>query len=257
MNILNKTLFRFFQIIVLLTLWQIIFGMTKSVFFTSPMEVMKALWKLTLDGDIQGITLQKNLWTSLFRVLHGFMWGLITGIPLGLFLGLSNTAYKWMKIIIEPTRFIPPLAWVPIAIIFLSGEARYAFIIWLGTFFPILMTTMAGVHGVDRSLWEVGKTFGGSRMQLVLKIVLPSSAPHIAAGARLGLGTGWACIVAAEMIGGESVGIGRMIINYGELLRLDSVVAGMIMIGLLGYFLNEMLLSLERYFFPWQRKIKI
>jgi NitT/TauT family transport system permease protein len=119
------------------------------------------------------------------------------------------------------------------------------------------MTTMAGVHGVDRSLWEVGKTFGGSRMQLVLKIVLPSSAPHIAAGARLGLGTGWACIVAAEMIGGESVGIGRMIINYGELLRLDSVVAGMIMIGLLGYFLNEMLLSLERYFFPWQRKIKI
>lgn len=257
MNILRTVFFRTLQIAALVALWQLLHGVTKSVFFTSPAEVARAFWQLSTVGDLQGITLQRNLWTSLFRVLHGFAWGLLTGIPLGLLLGLSAPAYRWLKVVIEPVRFIPPLAWVPLAIIFLSGEARYAFIIWLGTFFPVLITTMSGVHSVDRSLWEVGQTFRGTRLQLIWKIVLPSSAPHIAAGARLGLGTGWACIVAAEMIGGESVGIGRMIVNYGELIRLDAVVVGMIVIGLLGYFLNEMLLGLERYLFPWQRKVKM
>lgn len=257
MNFIRKAFLRSLQIAVLVALWQLVHFLTKSVFFTSPVEVFKAAWQLTTVGDIQGITLQRNLWTSFFRVLHGFAWGLVTGIPLGLFLGLSSGAYKWLKIIIEPARFIPPLAWVPLAIIFLNGEARYVFIIWLGTFFPVLMTTMSGVHSVDTALWEVGKSFRGSHLQLIWKIVLPSSAPHIAAGARLGLGTGWACIVAAEMIGGESVGIGRMIVNYGELIRLDAVVVGMIVIGLLGYILNEILLGLERYSFPWQRKVKL
>jgi len=254
---IRNTFFRFLQILVLLALWQSVRFMTDSVFFTSPAEVFKAFWQLATVGDIQGYTLQWNLWISLVRVMHGFLWGLITGIPLGIFLGLSSRAYNWLKIIVEPSRFVPPLAWVPLAIIFLSGDARYTFIIWLGTFFPVLITTMAGVHSVERSLWEVGKSFGGTRWQLVCKIVLPSSVPHIAAGARLGLGTGWACIVAAEMIGGESVGIGRMIINYGELIRLDAVVVGMIVIGLLGYCLNEILLLLQIYLFPWQEKIKL
>lgn len=257
MNIIHNLFFRFLQILALLALWQSVRFMTDSVFFSSPAEVFKAFWQLTTVGDLQGYTLQWNLWISLVRVMHGFLWGLITGIPLGIFLGLSSGAYKWLKIIVEPSRFVPPLAWVPLAIIFLSGEARYAFIIWLGTFFPILITTMAGVHNVERSLWEVGKTLGGNWWQLIWKIVLPSSAPHIAAGARLGLGTGWACIVAAEMIGGESVGIGRMIINYGELIRVDAVIVGMIVIGLLGYFLNEILLLLEEYLFPWQKNVKL
>ncbi len=120
-----------------------------------------------------------------------------------------------------------------------------------------MLSSMAGVHNVERSLWEVGETLGGNRGQLVWKIVLPSSAPTIAAGARLGLGIGWACIVAAEMIGGASVGIGSMIYNYGELIRLDAVVVGIIAIGFLGYFLNEIFLAFERYLFPWQKNIKL
>jgi ABC-type nitrate/sulfonate/bicarbonate transport system permease component len=255
--LLRTGLTRILQIAALLALWQVVHFFTQSVFFTSPTEVFKAFWQLSTVGDMQGITLQKNLWTSFFRVLHGFLWGLVTAVPLGVLLGLSNRAYDWLKIIIEPARFIPPLAWIPLAIIFLSGEARYAFIIWLGVFFPVLITTMSGVHSVDRSLWEVGKTFRGSTLQLIWKIVLPSIAPHIASGARLGLGTGWACIVAAEMIGGESVGIGRMIVNYGELIRLDAVVVGMIVIGLLGYALNELLLTFERYCFPWRQKVTL
>jgi ABC-type nitrate/sulfonate/bicarbonate transport system permease component len=245
------------QILLLLALWQSVKFMTDSVLFPSPAGVLAAFWQIVTAGDVQGNTLQWNLWVSLIRVMHGFLWALITGIPLGIFLGLSARAYGWLKVIVEPARFVPPLAWVPVATIFLSGSARYTFIIWLGTFFPILLASMGGVHNVERSLWEVGETLRGNRWQLVWKIVLPSSAPTIAAGARLGLGIGWACIVAAEMIGGASVGIGSMIYNYGELIRVDAVVVGIIAIGFLGYFLNEVFLAFERYLFPWQNNIKL
>ncbi|WP_426440298.1 ABC transporter permease [Bradyrhizobium genosp. P] len=245
------------QILLLLALWQSVKLMTDSVLFPSPADVLAAFWQLVTAGDVQGNTLEWNLWVSLVRVMRGFLWALITGIPLGIFLGLSARTYGWLKVIVEPARFVPPLAWVPVATIFLSGSARYTFIIWLGTFFPVLLASMAGVHNVERSLWEVGETLGGKRWQLVWKIVLPSSAPTIAAGARLGLGIGWACIVAAEMIGGASVGIGSMIYNYGELIRVDAVVVGIIAIGFLGYFLNEIFLALETYLFPWQKNIKL
>lgn len=256
-NSIRHALPGLFQILLLLALWQSVKLMTDSVLFPSPAGVLAAFWQIATAGDVQGNTLQGNLWVSLVRVMHGFFWALITGIPLGIFLGLSARTYGWLKVIVEPARFVPPLAWVPVATIFLSGSARYTFIIWLGTFFPILLASMAGVHNVERSLWEVGETLGGKRWQLVWKIVLPSSAPTIAAGARLGLGIGWACIVAAEMIGGASVGIGSMIYNYGELIRVDAVVVGIIAIGFLGYFLNEVFLAFERYLFPWQKNIKL
>src|SRR5258708_34438523 len=164
-----------FQILLLLALWQSVKLMTDSVLFPSPAGVLAALWQIATAGDVQGNTLQENLWVSLVRVTHGFFWALITGIPLGIFLGLSARTYGWLKVIVEPARFVPPLAWVPVATIFLSGSARYTFIIWLGTFFPILLASMAGGHSVGRSLWEVGGTLGGKRWQLVWKIVLPSS----------------------------------------------------------------------------------
>jgi ABC-type nitrate/sulfonate/bicarbonate transport system permease component len=257
MDGIRHAVLRLFQTVVLLALWQSVKLMTDSVLFPSPAGVFAAFWQIVIRGDVQGNTLQWNLWISLVRVMYGFLWALITGIPLGILLGLSARTYGWLKVIVEPARFVPPLAWVPVATIFLSGNARYTFIIWLGTFFPILLASMGGVHNVERSLWEVGETLGGNRLQLVWKIVLPSSAPTIAAGARLGLGIGWACIVAAEMIGGASVGIGSMIYNYGELIRVDAVIVGIIAIGFLGYFLNETFLAFERYLFPWQKNIKL
>lgn len=241
----------------LLALWQAVKLTTDSVLFPSPAGVLRAFEQIVAQGDVQGNTLQWNIWISLVRVMYGFLWALITGIPLGILLGLSARTYGWLKVIVEPVRFVPPLAWVPVATIFLTGDARYTFIIWLGAFFPVLLGSMAGVHNVERSLWEVGETLGGNRWQLVWKIVLPSSAPMIAAGARLGLGTGWACIVAAEMIGGASVGIGSMIYSYGELIRIDAVIVGIITIGFLGYFLNELLSIMERYLFPWRNDIKL
>ncbi len=244
------------KIIGLILLWQGFSLLEFSVFLPSPAQVWAAFWRLTLQGDVQGYILPQQVWTSLIRVLSGFGLAVLTGIPVGIIFGLWNRIYEFFKLVVEPVRFIPPLAWVPLAIIFLRGESRYTFIIWLGAVFPILITTMSGIKALDSSFWEVGRVLGANRWQAVVKIAIPSAAPHILDGARLGLGTAWACIVAAEMVGGGATGLGCMIINYGQLLQIDAVVVGMIVIGILGYLFNELFVIAERRVFPWRRAVK-
>ncbi|MDR3602396.1 MAG: ABC transporter permease [Desulfosporosinus sp.] len=241
---------------VLILFWQGIVLVVHSVFIPSPVQVWNAFWRLTLQGDMQGYTLFQAAWVSLLRVLRGFGLALLAGIPIGVIFGLWNKVYTWVKPLVEPVRFIPPLAWVPLVIILLKGENRYTFIIWIGAVFPILITTMSGVNALEKNCWEVGQVLGASRWQAVTKLVIPAAAPHMFAGARLGLGVGWACIVAAEMIGGGVAGLGNLIINYGQLLQIDAVVAVMIVIGVLGYLLNEILILAEKKLFPWRRDIK-
>lgn len=240
----------------LILLWQGISLVVHSVFLPTPHQVWTTFWRLILQGDIQGYTLLQEVWASLKRVLSGFALALIVGIPVGIIFGLSNKTYQWAKLLVEPVRFIPPLAWVPLAIIFLKGESRFTFIIWIGAVFPILITTMSGVKTLDNNLWEVGRAMGASKWQAITKIAIPAAVPHMLSGARLGLGIGWACIVAAEMVGGGDGGLGILIINYGQLLQIDAVVACMIIIGTLGYLLNEIFVIAERKLFPWRKDIK-
>jgi NitT/TauT family transport system permease protein len=238
-------------------LWQGLTLVTHSIFFPAPRTVASTAVRLVVEGDTQGHGLLQHAWVSLARVLGGFAVATAVAIPAGIAFGLWDRAYGIAKGVLEPIRFIPPLGWVPLAIIFLSGESRYTFIIALGAFFPVLISTMTGVQGMDQRLVEVAQVLGASRWQVIVKIVVPAVLPAIVAGARLGLGIGWACIVAAEMIGGESTGLGRMIVSYGELLQIDAVVVGMLTIGILGYLLNEVFLALERRLFPWRRTAKI
>lgn len=244
-------------VLCVLVLWQLSTLVVRSVFFPSPRAVAQAAVRLTLEGDTQGRVLLLHAWVSLLRVLKGFVVATLLAVPAGIAFGLSERAYAAIKGLLEPIRFIPPLGWVPLAIIFLSGENRYTFIISLGAFFPVLVSTMAGVQAMDHRLIEVGQVLGASRPQLIAKLVLPAVLPAVVSGARLGMGIGWACIVAAEMIGGESTGLGRMIVSYGELLQIDAVVVGMLAIGVLGYVLNEAFLLLERRLFPWRRAARI
>lgn len=260
----RKRILAFFFATILLTakllglilLWQGVTLVVHSIFIPTPTQVWTTFWRLTLQGDVQGYTLPFEVWTSLIRVLRGFGLALIVGIPVGIIFGLSNRTYEWTKLLVEPVRFIPPLAWVPLAIIFLKGESRYTFIIWIGAVFPIIITTMSGVKTLDNNLWEVGQVLGASKWQAVTKIAIPAAVPHILAGARLGLGVGWACIVAAEMVGGGDGGLGSLIFNYGQLLQLDAVVASMIIIGTLGYLLNEIFVIAEKKLLPSRRDVE-
>jgi NitT/TauT family transport system permease protein len=237
--------------------WQFTARAAGSSFFPGPASVVNAYREILQGGDVQGYQLWAHVWASLVRVFAGFAAAAVTGVALGMVLGLKPVIYNATKTIVEPLRFIPPIAWIPLAIVLLSGFSRYAFIIWIGAFFPVLVATMAGIQRVSPLLIDVGKAFGARRPFIILRIVAPGALPEIVAGMRIGLGVGWMCIVAAEMIGGENLGLGRLMMNYADLLRVDMVIVGMITIGIIGYVTNEILLLVEQRLFAWRRAVKV
>jgi ABC-type nitrate/sulfonate/bicarbonate transport system permease component len=242
---------------VLLFLWQVATLVVHSPFFPSPLDVAKAFVTIATIGDIEHITLLAHSEASIFRVLVGFGLACITGIPLGIAIGLRPGIYGWTRSVIEPIRFIPPIAWIPLAIILLTGFSRYMLIIWLGSFFPVLLNTIAGVKRTNPTLVEVARVLGADKKSTILKVMWPSALPEIAAGMRIGLGVGWMCIMAAEMIGGERVGLGRLILKYAELLRVDVIFVGMITIGIIGLLMNEVFIWTEKRIFRWRVEVRI
>ncbi len=242
---------------VFLVSWQLIAELYRSPFFPGPAAVSQAAMRLATRGDVNGYSLLDHTGQSLLRVFAGFAVACLTGVPLGLAMGLYPKLYAGTRGLIEPIRFIPPLAWIPIAIVILSGFTRYVFIIWLGAFFPIFVATLVGVPRVEIIHQNVAKVHGAHRWYVLRRVVIPSVLPDILGGMRVGLGIGWMCIVAAEMIGGEMVGLGKLILKYAELLRMAEVVVGMLVIGLCGLILNEVLLRVERYLFRWRWEVTL
>jgi len=240
-----------------IVVWELVAFFVHSRFFPSFSDVIRAFVTIAWVGDVEGYSLFAHSGASILRVLAGFVLALASGFPLGLILGLKPLFYDASKSIIEPIRFIPPIAWIPLAIILLSGYSRYIFIIWLGAFFPILLNTIVAVKRTSPVLIDVAKTFGARKGETIFKVVVPSALPEVAAGMRIGLGVGWMCIVAAEMIGGEMIGLGRLILKSAELLQVDSIVVGMITIGLIGLFINELFLQTEKRLFRWRPEVKV
>jgi NitT/TauT family transport system permease protein len=238
-------------------LWHLFSIIINIPYFPSPISVIKAILEIALIGDVDKYTLAQHIYVSVERVLLGFSIAAITAIPLGLIIGIKPLIKDTITPIIEPIRFIPPIAWIPLAIVLLVGITRYIFIIWVGAFFPILLNTIAGIKRTSNILIQMAKSFGSSRNQIIYKIIIPSSLPEVMTGLRVGLGVGWMCIVAAEMIGGEPIGLGRLIIKYAGLLRLDVVIAGMIVIGIIGMLMNYIILAIEKRLFKWRQEIII
>lgn len=248
LGVLSLTVFFF--------IWQLIAWSLNSPFLPGPYEVIKAFVRISTMGDIDGYTLPSHSLTSIYRVALGFGFAGLTAIPLGVFMGLKSSVRSLSTPIIEPIRFIPPIAWIPLSIILLSGLWRYIFLIWIGAFFPILLNTIAGVKRTSPVLVDMAKTFGADSSTITSRIVFPSALPEIMSGLRVGLGVGWMCIVAAEMIGGDPEGLGRLIIKYANLLQIDVVIVGMIAIGIIGLVLNYGILTVEKRLFKWRVEVK-
>jgi NitT/TauT family transport system permease protein len=244
-------------LLVFVLLWEAAAELLHSPFIPAPSDVWRAAIKLVTHGDVNGHTLWAHTGMSLLRVLAGFTAAAVMGVPLGLLMGLYPGLYRGTRGLIEPLRFIPPLAWIPIALVTMTGFTRYVFIIWLGAFFPIFVATLVGVPRVEILHKNVAVVHGASRGWIVRKVVIPSILPDILGGMRVGLGVGWMCIVAAEMIGGESVGLGKLILKYAELLRMAEIVVGMIIIGMCGLVMNEVLLVIERRLFRWRWEVRL
>ena len=244
-------------IISILLLWELAAGAVNSRFFPGFVKVAGSFVTIARVGDIEGIKLLDHSIASIGRVLAGFGLACVTAIPLGLAMGLKRGLYDSTKPVTETIRFIPPIAWIPLAIILLSGYWRYIFIIWLGAFFPILINTIAGIKRTNPVFIDVSKTFGADKKSTIRKVVIPSALPEITAGMRIGLGISWMCIMAAEMIGGEMIGLGRLIFKYMELVRVDVIIVGMITIGLIGLFMNEIFLRIEKRLLRWRVEVAV
>lgn len=150
-------------------------------------------------------------------------------------MGRSRRVERLIDPVIELFRPISPLAWIPLAILWFGiGESGKIFIVFIGTFFPILLATVAGVKSIDTVLVHAGQVLGcDTPSALFRKVVLPAALPSIVVGLRISFGTGWAAIIAAELVASRS-GLGYLIANGMEILRADSVLVGMAMIGVLG-----------------------
>jgi ABC-type nitrate/sulfonate/bicarbonate transport system permease component len=175
----------------------------------------------------------------------------LVAIPLGVGIALWEWVEDTADPVVEFLRPIPPIAWIPLGILWFGiGDAQNMFIIFLGAFFPILLNTIAGVRRVDRTLVWGALTLGGRRAQIIREIVLPGALPLILTGLRIGLGVGWMALVAAELVAARS-GLGFMIQSARYAFLTERVILGMAVIGLLGLAMDRAMRGVQQRLAPW------
>jgi NitT/TauT family transport system permease protein len=226
---------------VLIAFWWAAVVFTKSAIFPTPLQVVDGTLELARDG-----TLWEHIGASLMRVGAGFGIAVLFAIPLGLWMGWVHGAFVTLNPIFQILRPISPIAWIPIAILWFGvGNASPIYLIFIASVFPMIVQTTAGVHAIERRFLRAAENFDVPRKKLFLQVVFPATLPQIITGMRIGLGVAWLVVVAAEMIALHS-GLGYMIIdsrNAGN--RYDLVIAGMIIIGLIGLMLDGFMRMLE------------
>lgn len=243
-------------LIVFVLLWQLLSSLDiiPRYKIPSPWEVSLSIKTLTTIGLPQGYKLLTHILESLYRVFWGFSIAILIAVPLGIFMGWSKIMREMLNPLVEMIRPIPPLAWIPIAIFWFGiGIKSAAFIIFLGSFFPILLSTVSGVLSVDAVLVEASLTLGARRGDIYRKILIPGATPSIYTGLRIGMGIAWMTLIAAEFTGVKSgYGLGYMIMVARDIQRPDHIVAGMVIIGITGYLLDACLRTLERKVLRWR-----
>ncbi|RJR23398.1 MAG: ABC transporter permease [Desulfobacteraceae bacterium] len=239
-----------------LALWQAVSAgdLIPSNLMPSPLMIIKGLRDLAVIGMPPEHLLHKHIAYSLLRVFSGFFIACVIGIPLGLLMGWSRRAREIVNPFVEILRPIPPLAWIPIAILWFGiGMRSSAFIIFLGSFFPILLNTISGVASINPILLEAARTLRADERDIFLKVLLPGSIPSICVGMRIGMGIGWMTLVAAEFTGvREGYGLGYMIMTARDIQRPDEIMAGMLVIGAIGLVINYCIRTLEAKVVRWQ-----
>jgi NitT/TauT family transport system permease protein len=204
-------------------------GLIPSYFLPSPSEVLQSFETLLMNGQ-----LVQDTSLTLMRVVLGLTVSALVGIPLGILMGWSNTVKDFSSLMVGILRPIPPIAWIPFAILWFGvGLESAIFIIFVGSVFPILINTMDGVKRVDKVLLESAYTLGASNSQVLRKVAVPASLPSIVTGLKVGVGVGLMCTVAAEMIGSNS-GLGYLIFTSTSMLDTGSAIVGMLTIGVIG-----------------------
>ncbi|HEY6860627.1 MAG TPA: ABC transporter permease [Pseudolabrys sp.] len=204
----------------------------------------------TAAGMIASGELLFHLLASLKREASAFLIA-ATAIPLGIAMGWWRLVYNQVNPIMEILRPIPPLAWIPLSILWFGiGDEQNEFIIFLGMFFPILVNTIVGVKNIDPNMVRAARSLGAPEHKVLARIVLMGALPQIITGVRIGLGVGWMALVAAELVGANS-GLGFLINDARSMLRTDTITVGMLAIGVVGFLIDTAIRVLSRRLLPW------
>ena len=224
-------------------LWEIaalFSGWSESV-FPSPRVAALGLWELIENG-----TLLKHSVASLFRVTVGYYLAVLIGLPLGIVLGWWKKGQIAFNAVIQFLRPISPLAWIPLALLWFGiGDKPAVFLIFVSSFFPILVSTITAVNHINSLYFQVAANFNFSRLDTITKVIFPAILPEVLPALRISLGVAWLVVVAAEMIAVKS-GLGYLILDSRNALRMDYVMAAMIAIGVIGIFLDRVIVKLNR-----------
>jgi len=244
-----------FSIAILAVLWVLASAnnWVDPIFWPSPVAVWEQFITISADG-YRNFTLLEHIGWSLYRILMGFGIGCLVGIPLGFAMGLSRIMRGMFDPIVEFFRPIPPLAFIPLVIIWSGiGERSKILLLFLAALWIMALAARAGVSSIKISKIHAAYTLGVSRSQLLFRVILPNALPEIFTGMRVAMGVCWGTVVAAELVAAES-GIGFTIMVASTFLSTDIVVMGVIIIGIIGYGIDILMRMLEARLIPWKGK---
>ncbi|MEI6214506.1 MAG: ABC transporter permease [Desulfuromonadales bacterium] len=236
--------------LLLLIIWEISCraGLVSPIMLPSPSAIVIKWIEWLRSGELLIDTLG-----SLGRVAGGFILGAGLALPLGLFMGASPRIYEYFNPIIQVLRPIPPIAWIPMSILWFGlGNPPAIFLISLGAFFPVLMNTIAGVQNVDGIYLRAARNLGADKGYIFRRVILPAATPYILTGVRIGIGTAFIVVIVSEMIAVNN-GLGYRILEAREFMWSDKIIAGMITIGLLGLAIDQLMNLLNNYLLRWHR----
>jgi taurine transport system permease protein len=225
----------------------------EPIWLPPPEDVARRVVEIAREG-FRGSTLWEHLGYSLMRVVVGFFFGALIGIPLGYAMGLSNWFRGWFDPIVEFMRPVPPLALIPLVIIWAGiGETGKIILLFLAALWIMAIGARAGVSGVRISKVHAAYSLGASKLQIMRHVIIPNSLPDIFTGARVAMGVCWGTVVAAELVAAEK-GAGMMIMVASKFQNTDIVIMGIIMIGVIGFGIDILMRLAERWLVPWKGK---
>jgi NitT/TauT family transport system permease protein len=248
-------------------IWQIVTGLEwiNPIILPSPVAVVTKWWQYLqptvsmaegFGAWLHSSELLTDAANSLYRVVMGFLVGTVIALPLGLLMGTSTRVYGLFNPLVQVVRPIPPIAYIPLAILWFGlGNPPAFFLIALGAFFPVLMNTIAGVRHVDGIYLRAARNLGASQFTIFRRVIMPAATPYILSGIRIGIGTAFIVVIVAEMIAVNN-GLGYRILEAREYMWSDKIIAGMLTIGLLGLVIDLGMDRLNNHLLKWHRGLE-
>jgi len=237
--------------ITIITLWSFLtfLNFIPSFILPTPYVVLISFFELLVNGE-----LFIHMFSTIIRITIGFLIASAIAIPIGIGIGWSKEIEALLNSVIQILRPIPPIAWIPFALLWFGiGLESEVFIIFIGAFFPILLNTIDGVKGVEKVFIETAYTLGADERQILSNVVLQASLPSIFTGLKIGIGVGFMSTIAAEMIAAKS-GLGYLIMKAMRLIDTGDVIVGMLTIGVIGFVINYLFKKAEDRYILWRRK---